>query len=245
MWSISVALLAGLITLAGGLLVLKAQELRGPLFAFCAGALIATALLALVPDAIEIRQAENPDAGLQGLFAASLAGFFLFYVLENLQHGPEPTGEVLHHTHGHATGLWGALGIVVHGFVDGLTIGEAFSAGGRLGWTLALGVTLHKLADGISVAGVLRSTQHSHRLTLLLVLGAALAPLLGALVQPFVALPAGFLALLLSWFAGVFLYLGATSLLPAAHEASASRWLPAWAVGGLGFVALARLLGST
>jgi zinc transporter ZupT len=78
--------------------------------------------------------------------------------------------------HGHATGLWGALGIVVHGFVDGLTIGEAFSAGGRLGWTLALGVTLHKLADGISVAARLRSTQHSHRLTLLMVLVAALAP---------------------------------------------------------------------
>jgi zinc transporter ZupT len=44
------------------------------------------------------------------------------------------------------------------------------------------------------------------------------------------------LAFVLAWFAGVFLYLGAAALIPAAHMASHSRWLPAATLAGVGLV---------
>ena len=60
----------------------------------------------------------------------------------------------------------------------------------------------------------------------------ALAPLAGTLAQSLFVIPKPLLALVLGWFAGVFLYLGASSLLPAAHEAGHSRWLPLATIGG-------------
>jgi zinc transporter ZupT len=50
------------------------------------------------------------------------------------------------------------------------------------------------------------------------------------------------LALMLSWFAGVFLYLGASSLLPAAHEVSQSRHVPLLTLAGAAFIYAVQLL---
>jgi ZIP family zinc transporter len=46
----------------------------------------------------------------------------------------------------------------------------------------------------------------------------ALAPVLGAVVTLFLQLPSYYIVLLLPFFAGSFLYLGASDLLPQAHE---------------------------
>jgi zinc transporter ZupT len=174
----------------------------------------------------------------------SLFGFFLFYLLENIS-DLDPRGEpgsVLHHTHGHTTGLWAALGISVHSFLDGVAIAQGFEAAARLGWTVALGVAMHKFADGVSVIGVMQGTHQGGRSTLTMLSVVALAPILGAAAQPFLDIPTRIQALLFGWFAGVFLYLGATSLLPAAHEAGHSRGLPLWALGGALLVYTAQLL---
>ena len=117
--------LAGAITFGGGWLALRTQTRRGAIYAFCAGALIATALLGLVPESIEL--AVENGSGIESPLLATLAGFFLFYVLENLPHRGSPRPEVLHHSHGHSTGLWAAAGLAFHGFVDGLAIGEALT----------------------------------------------------------------------------------------------------------------------
>jgi zinc transporter ZupT len=229
--------LAGLITLGGGLLALRAEAYRGFVFAFCAGALIATALLGLVPDSLELLAESGRPGSVHTLLLACLLGFFTFYLLENLEHHGEPDEpEILHHSHRHQTGIWGAAGIGIHSFLDGLAIGEAFDAGGHLGWSIALGVLLHKLADGVSVAGVMRGTQHDRRTTLAMVGIAAVAPFAGILAQQLVELPLGAASFVFGWFAGVFLYLGATSLLPAAHEAARSRWVQVAALLGVALV---------
>jgi ZIP family zinc transporter len=46
----------------------------------------------------------------------------------------------------------------------------------------------------------------------------AVAPVLGAVVTLFIQLPPYYIVLLLPFFAGSFLYLGASDLLPTAHE---------------------------
>jgi zinc transporter, ZIP family len=235
---------AGLITLAGGLVALRAEASRGFVFAFCAGALIATALVSVVPESLELLAMEGRPEAVREVLLACLAGFFLFYFLENLGHHDEPDHPaILHHTHRHQTGVWGAFGIGVHSFLDGLAIGVGFDAGERLGWSVAVGVLLHKLADGVSVAGVMSGTRHDRRATLAMVALASVAPLAGVLAHRVVALPLGALALVFGWFGGVFLYLGATSLLPAAHEAAGSRSVQVAALAGVALVCTAAWLG--
>jgi ZIP family zinc transporter len=234
---------AGLITLAGGLLALRADAYRGLVFGFCAGALIATALLSVVPESLELLAMEGRPEEVQPVLLACLAGFFLFYLLENLGHHGEPEAGILHHSHRHQTGVWGAAGIGVHSFLDGFAIGVAFDTGEQLGWSVAVGVLLHKLADGVSVAGVMSGTRHDPRASLAMVGLASVAPLAGALAHRVVALPLGALALVFGWFGGVFLYLGATSLLPAAHEAGESRSVQLAALLGVALVCAAAWLG--
>lgn len=227
---------AGLITLGGGLVALRAEAYRGLVFAFCAGALIATALVGLVPDSLALlaESARPYPYEVSALLLACLAGFFSFYLLENLEHhGDVEEDGLLHHSHGHQTGVWGAAGIGVHSFLDGVALGAAFEHGDQLGWSIAIGVLLHKLADGVSVAGVMRGTQHGRRPTVAMVAFAAAAPFAGVMAHRIVDLPIAALALVFGWFAGVFLYLGATSLLPAAHEAARSRRVPLAALAGV------------
>src|SRR5690606_33167665 len=133
-------------------------------------------------------------------------------------------------------------GLGLHSFFDGFAIGQGFQAGHSLGWAIALGVTLHKLADGISVAGIMLGTQHSLRATRAMVYLVAAAPIAGFFAQSFVALGSAVLALLLGWFAGIFVYLGASSLLPAAHETSRSRLLMVATLAGAAFILAAQWL---
>lgn len=232
--------LAGAITFGGGLIALRTKVHRGAVYAFCAGALIGTALLAVIPEALELVATGGHDP--HHILASTVVGFFVFYVLENMPHRGAAHDDVLHHHHGHPTGLWAAAGLAIHSFIDGVAIGEAFDASAGLGWTLAIGITLHKFADGVSVAGVMEGTHQSHRATYGMLLFAALAPLAGVLAEPFLSISANVRVLLLGWFAGVFLYLGATSLLPAAHEAEHSRGLPVFAIGGAALIYVAQLL---
>jgi zinc transporter ZupT len=85
-------------------------------------------------------------------------------------------------------------------------------------------------------------TQHSATTTTAVLSVTALAPLAGTLIQSTFLIPKSLLALTLGWFSGVFLYLGASSLLPAAHELGHSRWLPLATLTGAVFVYLAQAL---
>lgn len=226
---------AGLITLGGGLLAIRQQAYRALIFAFCAGALISAALIEIIPEAHHLLESTHDGFDTGHLLLASALGYFVFYVVDHVAHG----GHVHHgapHSDTHQAGLWGALGLGLHSFFDGFAIGQAFHAGEDLGWTIAIGVTLHKLADGVSVAGIMLGTQHSERATARMVWLVALAPLLGVWAQTFLELSPSILSLLLGWFAGIFLYLGASSLLPAAHEISRSRGLLVATLAGALFI---------
>ena len=107
---------------------------------------------------------------------------------------------------------------------------------------LAIAVMMHKLADGVSAVGIMLGTEHSVRQTTVMLLVTALAPVAGVLAQSSVVLPMSLLALLLSLFAGMLLYLGANRLIPQARSASASPWIPVLSLAGVAFVFLAHLL---
>lgn len=233
---------AALITLSGGLLAVRLHEHRAYIFAFCAGALISAALVEVIPNAHELLESAGDGFGAKELLLACAIGYFVFYLVDHVAHG----GHVHHgaeHSDTHQAGLWGAIGLALHSFFDGFAIGQAFQAGESLGWAIALGVTLHKLADGVSVAGIMLGTQYSVRATTRMLFLVAVAPVLGVIAQSFLTLSPSVLALLLGFFAGVFLYLGASSLLPAAHETSRSRMLLVATTSGALFIFFAHSLG--
>jgi zinc transporter ZupT len=230
------------ITLGGGFLVMRLEAHRSLIYAFCAGALIAAALMEVVPDALEVLESSRSWLHHHHLLFACTLGFLSFYLFERVTHGNEKHAHAPHNVHAHHAGLLGAIGIGVHSFLDGFAIGQGFHAGEQIGWAIAAGVILHKLADGVSVAGVMLGTNHSHQATTVMLCVAAFAPIAGVLTQTLFSVPPPIVALVLGWFAGVFLYLGAASLLPAAHADDHPRWLPLMTLLGVAFIYGARLV---
>jgi ZIP family zinc transporter len=221
-----------LMTLGGGLLALRLDAYRAFVLAFAAGALVASALIDVIPDALDLLAKSGAAFHHHHLMFASCLGFLVFYLFEQVTHDTsEPHDFTPAHTH-HA-GMLGAVGIGVHSLLDGVAIGEAFHAGSGVGWIVALAVIVHKFADGVSTIGVLVGTGRGGRIAYGVLLVIAMAPLLGLAIQTLVPLPLYLLAFVLGWFAGVFLYLGAAALIPAAHAQSRSRWLPAATLAGV------------
>jgi zinc transporter ZupT len=231
-------------TFGGGLLALRLDNYRAFVLAFAAGALVASALMDVIPDALVLlTKSGSLFHHHQLMFACSL-GFLSFYLLEQNSHSHgephgagvdlEPAGAASPKLH--SAGLWGASGIGIHSVLDGVAIGEAFNAGAAVGWIVALAIIVHKFADGVSTVGVLVSTGRGTRAVRRILALTAVAPLVGLAVQVLVPLPLSLLALLLGWFSGVFLYLGAAALIPAAHAASRSRWLPLSTLMGVALV---------
>jgi zinc transporter, ZIP family len=229
-------------TFGGGLIALRLEAYRGMVFSFCAGALVAGALLNVIPEALDLLEASQPQLPHHHLLFACGLGFLVFYLLEH----------AVHHDHQHKpnsvrdlrqrVGTWGALGIGIHSFFDGVAIGGAFQAGHEMGWVVALAVMIHKVADGASSVGVMLSTRHSVPQVVAVLSATAIAPLIGTIVQSAFVIPTPLLALILGWFSGVFLYLGASCLLPAAHETSRSRWLPLSTLAGAALIYVAHSL---
>jgi ZIP family zinc transporter len=221
-------------TFSGGLLALRLEAQRAFVLAFAAGALVASALMDVIPDALDLLERSSPSAdNHHRLLLACCLGFLAFYVLEQVTHDEVDPHEPVP---GQGAGLWGATGIGVHSLLDGVAIGEAFEASAGIGWAVALAVIVHKFADGVSAVGILMSTGRGNRLARTILLLVALAPLAGLALQRLVSLPLSILAVVLGWFAGVFLYLGAAALMPTAHAASRSRYLPLATLSGVALV---------
>lgn len=242
MTALWVAGITSLITFGGGLIALRLHAYRGLVLAFCAGALVAGALINVVPEALELLESAHSAFTPHHLLLACSLGFLSFYLFEHAAHHSDNQDHPSHYNHTCQAGSWGAAGVGVHSFFDGLAIGGAFQAGSDIGWLVAVAVMLHKVADGISTVGIMLGTQHSSAATTAMLAVTALAPIVGVAVQSAFAIPKAALALTLGWFAGVFLYLGASSLLPAAHESGHSRRLPLVTLAGAAFVYLTQML---
>jgi zinc transporter ZupT len=228
------SLAALLVTLLSGLGALLLRRHKSVVFAACAGALIGGAVFFLLPDAFHFFEVSASPLPSHVVWAAAALGFAVFYALEAGRHAQESA---------RIAGLGGAIGLAVHSFIDGVIIGEGFRAGGETGFVIAVAVMLHRLADGASAVGVMLGTEHGIRQAAFMLIVTALAPVAGALVPSFFSLPAFFLSLLLSFFSGMLLYLGAKHLLPEARRAAASNvTVPASFAAGVIVVYAAYLL---
>ena len=199
-------------TLIGGLVAIAMRDRLHLILGFSAGAVLGVAFFDLMPEALSFGRNIDPRV----LMAIVALGFFLYVLLDRT---------VAPHDHGRALekqprrGWIGAGSLSVHSFFDGLAIGVAFQAGRGIGIVVSVAVLIHDFSDGLNTVNVVVKNGGDRRNALRWLLVDAIAPVLGALSSLAFTLPAGMIAVVLAFFAGFFLYIGASDLLPESHHA--------------------------
>lgn len=222
-------------TLAGGVVALRMARELATAIALTGGVVVAVALFSVLPEAIEA----VGDPERVGLLVG--AGFVAFFLAERalvLHHRDDDE-----HVHAHAqVGALGAAGLSAHSFVDGLGIGLAFGLSNETGVLVLLAVLAHDFADGLNTVGfVLRQSGDRARALRWLAVD-AVAPLAGAIVGSALSISEESLGSLLAVYAGFFLFMGATDLLPHAHEHPSAKRV-GLTLAGFGAIFLVSLIG--
>jgi zinc transporter ZupT len=213
-------------TLAGGWLGLRLAHSLAAAIALTGGVVVAIALFEILPEAIEA--VGDP----QRVGALVAAGFLFFFVAERaivLHHRDEIEQARQHHQ----VGALGAAGLSAHSFIDGLGIGLAFGLDTETGIAVFIAVVAHDFADGMNTVNFVLSQSEDRRAARRWLLVDALAPLVGAVVGSALTISDYALGNALAVYAGLFLYMGATDLLPEAHS-HPSRGRVALTLGGFG-----------
>jgi ZIP family zinc transporter len=197
-------------TFLGGLLALRLRGQIGTLIAATGGIVVGVALFDVLPAAFDNLRNAQHVAWLVGV------GFLVFFVGARalvLHHRDDDA-----HVHAHARiGAMGAAALSVHSFVDGLGIGFAFHVSNATGFIVFLAVVSHDFADGLNTVSFVLRQSGDRRAALHWLAVDSLAPIAGAAVGTSIALGRTGLGVMLALYAGFFLSMGATDLLPEAH----------------------------
>lgn len=209
LWIILSTLIVSVVSLVGAVFLFFKEEtikkIITPLVAFSAGALLAGALLHLIPETVE----ELGDG--QGVFLLVIAGFTFFFLLEQFIHW--------HHCHRlpsehkHPVTYLILIADSIHNFLDGLAVGSAFMVDVRLGVITALVVTMHEIPQELGDFGILLHGGWKKSQALLFNLFSALTMVFGGLLAYLVSARTE-VAYLLPLAAGSFIYIAAADLIP-------------------------------
>ncbi len=234
------------------------------MLSLAAGALLATALVHLLPEAFE------SGMPAQTLFMGLLVGLVFFFLLDKAElwhHGHEhhqpghAHGHDHHHDHHHGhhhahphgqrtSGGWAVLaGDSVHCFGDGILIASAFMADLSLGVAAALAVLAHEVPHHMGDLVVLRQTSGTRRAAIWKVsLAGALTALGGLTGYVLVDALHDYLPLFLVAASSSFVYVALADLIPQLQKRLSTRETVAqvlWLVVGMSLVlGVSRLLHS-
>jgi ZIP family zinc transporter len=228
--AVPLALATALSTTMGGLAAVRLASRLGDLIALSGGVVVAIALLEVLPEA----ESELGQPRRTSLLVA--LGFILFFLANRLLvlHHRDDSDQARAH---HRVGAMGALALSAHSLVDGLGIGLALHVSLSAGILVFVAVASHDFADGLNtVSFILRQGGGRRRALRWLAVDAA-APIAGAAIGASLAISAQGLGALLAVYVGLFLFLGASDLLPEAHE-HPSQLRVALTVSGFGFIAV-------
>jgi zinc transporter, ZIP family len=232
--AIPLATLTVVSTFVGGAVALKLRRELTTLIALTGGVVVGVAIFHVLPEAFDAVGDSHRVAMLVG------AGFLAFFLAERflvLHHRDEPE-----QARGHAqVGVFGAAGLSLHSFSDGLGIGLAFGLDTTTGLLVFLAVVSHDFADGMNTVSFILSQSGDRRKAVTWLTIDAFAPLLGAVVGATLSISEYALGHLLALYAGFFLFMGATDLLPEAHQ-HPSRLRVALTAAGFGAIFVVSLL---
>lgn len=200
-------------TLLGGFVAIKFKKALPFFFAFASGSLIAVSFFDLLPESISLSNSVN--LSIRYVMLTIVLSFLLYSFIEKyfLTHHHHEDEE-----HGHIMGPIGAGSLIVHSFLDGAAIGAAFQVSSAVGLVVALAVLSHDFTDGINTVTLMLKNKHKVKSAAGFLVMDALAPILGIVATSMLVIKPEVLALILAFFVGEFLYIGASNLLPETHK---------------------------
>lgn len=217
-------------TSLGGLLALKLHDKLHLILGFSAGAVIGVAFFDLLPEAITLGRQYHDAAAI--LSCAAL-GFLAYLVMDRV---------LMIHGEPQARGPFAAAVLCVHSLLDGIAVGLAFQDSHGAGFAVAIAVLTHDFSDGINTMNVALKNGGDRRGALFWLLLDALAPGVGLASTFFFKVPAQWFGTALALFAGFFLYIGASDLIPESYHAHPKFLTTVMTLGGAAVLYLAILL---
>lgn len=234
LWIIAATLVGGLlsVTFAALLSFTVLDRFVKHLVSFSVGALLAAAMLNLIPEAVE--------AGLHphDLGVTLLVGLLVFFVLEKLAlwrhaHGDEDHHGHHHHGHSHAHRGSGhaapqatkpaafmiIVGDGVHNFADGVLLAAAFLQDVKLGIATTVAVVAHEVPQEIGDFMILLNSGIERRKALILNLAASLTAVAGGVIGYFVLTAIQpVVPYVIVFAAASFIYIAVADLVPELHR---------------------------
>lgn len=212
--------LAFVFTFLGGIFAIRFKEKIHYIMAFSAGVLLGVVSFEIFPEIIEQVKIYNFDS--IEVMVALVLGFLIFHILEKTI--------LIHHAHEHdyakhkhpQVGVFSALALIGHSFIDGVGIGLGFQIGSAVGMLVAVAVISHSFTDGLNSVTFMLTHKNTEKKSKIFLLLHSAAPILGAVSTLFFRVSPHFLVLYLGFFAGFLLYIGASDILPEAHAEHSS-----------------------
>jgi zinc and cadmium transporter len=202
------ALAAAAANLIGGF-VITASSAAGRstqrfLIAFGAGFMVATALVGMIPHAVE---------GGESAILAVLLGYLLVHLTQHVLVAHFHFGEETHTEHmvSRWVGITALCGLLLHTFFDGVAIASGFHVGNWLGLLVFIAILLHKVPEGVTVASIMLASGNSAKRAIGAVALLGVSTVAGVVLTEYVRVLST-TGLALS--AGVTLYVGASNLVP-------------------------------
>ena len=231
---LAIGLITGFATASGGVIALRFRSGLGLFLSFASGAIIGVALFDLLPQAFELGRSDFQPLTLT---TAAAVGFALYL-------GVDRIASVLTRGFQIDRANLGPSTLTAHSVMDGLGIGFAFQVSSGVGAIMAFAVLAHDVLDGANVVTLSLAGGLSPAAARRWLMADAVAPLAGIIIASSVPVPPAQLALLLAVFAGLFLYIGASDLLPRSHNSTPGLSTLAATALGLGLIYAAVRLGS-
>jgi len=217
-WILASTLLVSLISLVGIFtLALKDNLLHKIIFCligFSAGALIGSAFLHILPEAIQ-----RSNSVL--VFYYLILGIILFFLMERYLHWRHCHDKDCHI---HAFTYLNLFGEAFHNFIDGIAIAASFIISIKLGLATTLAIIFHEIPKELGNFGVLIYGGFSRKRALLYNFISALMAILGAITGYFISdFAHGFSHFVMPLTAGGFIYIAMSDLIPEVHKENNQR----------------------
>lgn len=219
MVAIYIVLLSTIAKLLGGLFTSKLSKDKFHLIlGFSAGTVLGVALFDLLPESIELVSNTSDNSVVMLLVAV---GFCFYMLLDRLFSLHSHNEKCKNPSHNHSLS---ATALVVHGMIDGLSVGLSFQVSSVVGWVVAFAVLAHSFSDGINMVGVVLRAKRTRTVAMKWLLLSMAASIVGVAVSYFIVIPSYVLGIILSVFTGLFLYISAGDLIPETHHSHPTIW---------------------
>jgi len=223
---IALGLATGAATLAGGWLALRFANKIHLILGFSAGAVIGVAMFDLLPQALALGHASHAVADTTAVVALG----FLGYLVIDRALLIAATDRAGHRGH------LGAGSLTVHSLLDGLAIGLGFQVSMAVGAVLAVAVLAHDFSDGVNTVNLSLAGSARPAVARRWLIADAVAPMIGIAASRLIVVPQNQLASIIAAFAGFFLYIGASELLPDSHHRYPRAWTTVATLAGAGLI---------